>query len=242
MCSRPIAFVVALLALVAVPVAAQQVPHPRSALVVGTVTDSATGAAVAGATVTFRPAGRTVFTDEHGAFSIRLWEGPEALTIEQLGYHTAQLPVAVDGGMAPRAVRLAPDPVMLKGIAVINRRSASNPLAIAMAVRTFNENDLAHADDSSVRQFLDSRGAFTATRCPWGAWSIVCISSRGQVIEPRVWIDDYRLYGGLEELSMFPLHDVYRVDVYQRGLYIHVLTKSYMEETVHRGWPVFSPF
>ena len=222
-------------------VAGQQArPRPRNAVVAGTVTDSVTGAPIAGATVTFQRADRTVFTDERGNFSVRLPEGAEAMTIEQLGYHSAQEPLAVDSGMAPRALRLAPDPVALKGIAVINRRLRSSSLAIAMSVRTFDDKDLARAPAWSVGNYLNSRGAFTPMRCPLGAWSSMCIWSRGQVIEPSVWLDDYRLIGGLEELMTMPLHDVYRVDVYQHGLFIHVVTKWWMELAVSHGW-TFSP-
>src|SRR5512140_875963 len=58
----------ALLAVGAMPLAAQQSRSGR--VVVGTVTDSVTGASVEGATVTFEHVGRTAFTDDEGAFRI----------------------------------------------------------------------------------------------------------------------------------------------------------------------------
>ncbi len=208
----------------------------------GTVIDSATGAPVAGVTLTFSPATHMAFTDKRGAFAVMLEEGSGAVTIERLGYRTTDLAITVDSGMAPLTIRLAPDPVMLEGIAVIESRLNTNPLAIAMAVHTFGEADLARARNMSVGAFLGSRGAITPAPCPLGTWAKVCLWSRGQVIEPRVWIDDYRPIAGLDELSMFSLQKVYRVDVYQQGVYIHVLTKSYIDETIRRGRTVFAPF
>lgn len=222
---------------------AQQSPSPQQrAVLVGTVTDSATGAPVPGATVTFERARRTVFADPKGAFSIKLPEGPESVTVEQLGYRDGHVALVVNSGMAPRTLRLAPDPVALKSIEVINRGLRNRSAAIVMSVRSFQTNDLSLATAWNVRDYLDSRGAYFPLRCPRAAFTTSCIWSRGQVVAPRVWLDNNPLFGGLDELATIPVHDIYRVDVFQRGVYIQVFTKWWMERALRTHESAILPY
>lgn len=234
---RSAAVLAALLAMGAVPASAQQ-----TRVFLGTVTDSMTGAPIVGATVTFERANRTVFTDDRGAFRLKLPEGPESMTVEQLGYHSMRVAVDVDSAAAPHTVRLGPDPVALKGIAVIDRRLSTRSAAIAMSLRSFDARDLAMGSSWDVKDYLESRGAYSPMVCPRAAFTTSCIWSRGQVVQPRVWLDNNRLFGGLDELATVPIRDLYRVDVFQRGVYIQVFTRWWLERALKHNESPLVPY
>ncbi len=209
----------------AVPAHAQT-PKPARVTVTGTVLDAATGAPLVGAAVTLQRAGKTAWTDDHGRFTVTKVEpGEESLAIEQLGYKDGQLGIQVAETAGPVVARLQPDPVLLKGLAVVARRLRTRPEAMYMSVRAFDERDLALTAGWSVADALRGRGAVIPMTCRWGGYG--CIWSRGQVLPMRVWLDDMRLFGGMDELETIPVSDLYRVEVYERGRYVQVFTKNW---------------
>lgn len=214
--------------------------------VTGTITDAVSGAPVAGASVMFGRSRRTVWTDDQGRFALaRVDPGNEWLTIQQLGYEHGWRAVAVATGMQPLAVTLQPDPVMLEQLDVIARRLQTRPEAAFMSMHAFDTRDLGTATGWSVLQFLRTRGAVTLVRCQ-RPHTRYCIWSRGLDVPAQVYLDGMRLYGGMDELEFVPITDLYRIEVYQRGVFIQVLTNWWAARAARdKGWesqlPLFIP-
>ena len=211
----------------AAPVARAQTPAPLPRVTVsGTVTDASTGVPIAGAAVTLERSRRTVWTDEHGRFTVTKVEpGEESLTVEELGYKDGNLEIAVGEGTAPVDLRLQPDPVLVEGLAVVARRLRTRPEAMYMSMRAFDERELALTNSFSVAEALQNRGAIIPMPCRFGGYN--CIYTRGLVVPARVWLDDMRLFGGLDELQTIPVTDLYRVEVYERGRFVQIYTKGW---------------
>lgn len=216
--------------------ASAQTPEPAARVTVtGTVTDAASGVPVAGASVSFQRSHRTVWTDDHGRFALaRVEPGDERLTIEQLGYKDGQTAINVGDGMRPLALALEPNPVLLRGLAVVARRLRSRPEAMFMSVRAFDAHDLQFSNGWSVGEFLRTRGAMISVPCNY-AFTTSCVWSRGQFVPSRVYLDNMQLFGGLDELVGIPVSDIYRVEVYQRGIYVQVLTKEWALRAASRA-------
>ncbi len=232
----------AALAAAAAPAGAQT---PHGVTVTGTITDAISGAPVVGASVIFARSRRTVWTDEHGRFVLAPVDpGADWLTIEQLGYESGRLAVAVAEGMQPLSVALKPDPVLLEGLAVVARRPISRPGAFAMSVHALDARDLQRPGPWDVADFLRNRGAIIPFPCystfgtvasMGAATATTCVWVRGQWEPTRVYLDDMELYGGLEALVSIPVKDVYRIEIYNRGAFIQVLTNQWALRAAERG-------
>ncbi len=232
----------AALALAAAPAGAQA---PTGVAVAGKVTDAVSGVPVVGASVLFGRSRRTVWTDDQGRFVLTPVEpGAEWLTIEQLGYADGQLAVAVAEGMPPLSVTLQPDPVLLKGLAVVAQRLMSRPGAFAMGMHALDAHDLQRPGPWNVAEVLRYRGgifpvscysAFGTVASIGAATAATCVWSRGQYEPTRVFLDDMELYGGLEALAGIPVSEVYRIEIYEHGAFIQVLTKQWARRAAERG-------
>ncbi len=236
----------ATLAAAAAPADAQN-PGPAPVTVTGTVTDSVSGAPVAGAVVTLAHPHRTVWTDDHGRFLLaRVDPGDNWVMAEQLGYKDGFLSIHVADGMQPLSVVLEPNPVLLGRLEVIAERLQTRTEAVLTGgLRAFDTRDMAHAIGWSVLDLLRSQGAVMLTHCQ-RPHTFYCVWFRGAGVPAQVYLDGIPLFGGLDELEYIPLTDLYRVEVYQRGTLIQVLTKSWaLRAATHKGWeselPLFVP-
>ncbi len=211
---------------------------PARVTVTGTVTDAVSGAPVAGASVTFSRSRETVWTDDRGRFMLpKVDVGDDWLMVQQLGYRDGLLSIRVAGNMEPLAVALEPDPVLLPQLEVIGRRLQMRPEAALLGgMRVFDTRDLAHAMGWSVFDLLRSQGAVMLIHCQ-RPHSVYCVWFRGGGVPAQVYLDGIPLYGGMDELQYVPLTDLYRVEVYHRGVLIQVLTKWWaLRAATHKGW------
>ncbi len=230
-----VAFVLLALGTATPAVSAQSPAKPPRVTVSGTITDASTGAPIVGAAVTLERARRTVWTDEHGRFTVtKVDPGEESLAVEELGYKDGALKIAVGEGAAPVDLRLQPDPVLVKGLAVVAKRLRTRPEAMYMSMRAFDEPELALTNSWNVALALQNRGAIIPMPCRFGGYN--CVYTRGQVVPVRVWLDDMRLFGGLDELQTIPVSDLYRVEVYERGRYVQVYTKGWALRAARYGY------
>lgn len=62
-----------------------------------------------------------------------------------------------------------------------------------------------------------------------GALSSHCIWRRGQVISPRVYIDEMPALRGLDALRNYPTTQIYALEVYSRGAEIRAYTYNFMQ-------------
>jgi hypothetical protein len=56
-----------------------------------------------------------------------------------------------------------------------------------------------------------------------------CFSIRGASVEPRVYIDDAHMAGGIDMLANIPREEINRVEVIRSGSVIRVYTDNFME-------------
>ncbi len=236
----------AALAAAAAPAHAQN-REPARVTVAGTITDAVSGAPVAGASVTFSRSRETVWTDDHGRFMLpKVDRGDDWLLVQQLGYRNGLLSIHVADGMEPLSVALEPDPVLLPQLEVIGRRlQMRTEAALIGGMHAFDTRDLAHAMGWSVFDFLRTQGAVMLIHCQ-RPHTVYCVWSRGESVPAQVYLDGIPLYGGMDELQYIPLTDLYRVEVYHRGVLIQVLTKWWaLRAATHKGWegelPLFIP-
>ncbi len=236
----------AALAATAAPADAQN-PGPAPVTVTGTVTDSVSGAPVAGAVVTLAHPHRTVWTDDHGRLLLaKVDPGDNWVMAEQLGYKDGFLSIRIADGMQPLSVVLEPNPVLLGRLEVIAERLQTRTEAVLTGgLRAFDTRDLAHAMAWSVFDLLRTKGAVTLMPCQ-RPHTVYCVWFRGDGVPAQVYLDGIPLYGGMDELQYIPITDLYRVEVYHRGVFIQVFTRWWaLRAATHKGWeselPLFIP-
>ena len=83
----------------------------------GKVTDSETGEALIGASVTFAE-GKGISTDIEGCFTINIPDGKHTITIRYIGYKTQTKEVVIKGGTQTMDAALEPDNATLANVTV----------------------------------------------------------------------------------------------------------------------------
>lgn len=196
---------------------------------VGHVVD-ADGQPLVGAFVALEGSDWGSLTNEEGRFLIPdLYPGRVALSAEQLGYATLTWRGDVSDDSGPLMLRMEAQPVVLEGLTVVTDRFRSRRNATATSVHTFDRSDLVTATQPTVVDFVRSRAGLAAYSCPGLAQSTLCIYSRGRVVEPRVYIDEVPVFGGIDYLQSFRPHELYMIEVYARGRHIRAYTTQFME-------------
>jgi hypothetical protein len=194
---------------------------------VGTLTDEA-GQPLVGAFVSLGDSEWGSLTGTEGRFRIPdVRPGPVSLRAELLGYETLNWEGTVQGG-TPVALTLAAKPILLEGLTVVTDRFESRRRAVASSVRWFDHDALATSPQSTALDFVKTRAGLYDVRCN-GRWTNRCFMVRGRPAEPRVWVDEVPVFGGLEYLESLAPHDLYMVEVYGSGRAIRAYTPQFME-------------
>jgi hypothetical protein len=218
---------VGLLAAIA-PLQAQR-NAPARPPIAGFVTDLSTGNPVPLAVVEFAALRRYALTDARGAFSIAgVPPGKHKVTVSQLGFKTMVREVTVDG--EPLMLPLDPDPVLLKGINVQVDRLEVRRRAAGVSIQAFQREELLNVANFSAGDFVKNR----LLMIPCMNGRSLCIRSKGQTIQPTIYIDERRAFG-LEELSAYPTYDLYLVEAYDSGRCIRVYTNWFMQHLARGG-------
>jgi hypothetical protein len=208
----------------------------------GVVVDAETGEPVAGARIEIPEIGRATIADTEGGFQIaRVPPGSYRARIDRLGYARLEETWAVEAGMTPRRVALAPDPVVLEGITVQASRLDQRRRAVAVSVRAFEGGSLQRSAAFDARDFLFAQGGLMRAPCPGGIGIFGdddCIRWRGRVIRPSVYIDERPSMGGLDELAAYPLRDLYAIEVYENGRHIRAYTAWFMQHLARTNRPL----
>ena len=204
---------------------------------VGTVSDDA-GRPLVGAFVSLTGSDWGALTNENGRFRIPdMTAGPVSLQAELLGYETLVWNGEAHAGTAVE-LRLTAKPILLEGLTVVTDRFESRRRAVASSVRWFDHDALATSPQSSALDFLTTRAGLYSVRCN-GQFTNRCFIVRGRAAEPRVWVDEMPVFGGLEYLESLAPHELYMVEVYGSGRAIRAYTPQFMERAAeHRLRPI----
>ncbi len=247
----------------AAPLAAQRQlrdPGARTTLH-GVVVDRVNGDPLPNAIVLLADEGRGLLTDSLGRFTfdeVRL--GPQLLAVKQYGYAEINLDLDLLEGHGPVRVELRPGPLALEGFTIVaeNLASMTGQLArrrnaYAGSARALDQTRLAMSTERNVLQLLQTQGGLHLRRCAGGRNSPAtsfrpiasvatrgpCVARRGSTVQPRVYIDEAPIVGGLGFLAMFRPYELYLVEVFSAGLEIRAYTHWYMERMAARPGKLF---
>jgi hypothetical protein len=235
----------------AAPAAAQRPLREAGAKTVfqGVVVDKLHGDPLPNAVVLMVDENRGMLTDSLGRFRFADVElGPQLVAVKQYGYEEANLDLDLLEGQEPHRIELDPGPLALEGFTVIARNIASMSAqmetrrkAYAGSVRAHDQARLAGSSAEDVMQFLRDEGGLHVYPCRGGRIGTSCIERRGGLAEPRVYIDEARVLGGLAFLAMMKPYELYAVEVFSGGLEIRAYTHWYMEKVAGNPrllWPI----
>jgi len=234
----------ALLFLVGSPAWAQQSTPVRTGTgVYGFVFDAESGVRLPGARVRVDGLARGTLTDSLGAFELgSLPSGSYLIIADQYGFEGLGISVTL-GASATDALEfgLTPRPVMLEGLSVVSQRIElmqtrlrSRRNAAAVSTRAFGQDQLVRSASFDMIEFLRHEALVNPVPCGRRAVSNFCILRRGRSMQPRVFIDEAPVIGGLDQLGVYSPHELYLVEVYSQGLEIRAYTHMFRERMARR--------
>ena len=196
----------------------------------GQVAEVDSGPPVAGALVEVASSGVRAVADSAGRFALRLPAGAHVFTFSRLGYASLREEVEVrDGGQLN--VALLRRPVLLEGLRVSADLLEQRRHRVVAASRVLDRDQIAIGGDSNAAQAAVSR--FGLAGCGGS-----CAAVRGRRQGLRVYINDFRAYGGLDELRTYPASDVYRLEWFPSAAMLRAYTRSYAEDLGRHGRPL----
>ncbi|MDZ7778550.1 MAG: carboxypeptidase regulatory-like domain-containing protein [Gemmatimonadota bacterium] len=227
------------------PSAAQEPEtRPNHARVSGLVVDEVTGLPIADALVVVDDERYAVLTDSAGLFDLgELSSGSLGVTVRRYGYQTTGMEAVVptEGALEVR-IPLPPEAVLLDGLNVVtdrlelmDQRLRRRRNATATSVRAFDQERLVQSAARDFLDFLRMEAALHPRSCGTRAFGTLCIQRRGRLEQPRVYVDEMPVIGGLDQLATYQPYDLYLVEVYGRGLEIRAYTHQFMERMAHRA-------
>jgi len=189
-----------------------------------------------------------VLTDSSGAFDLgSVEDGTADLTARRYGYETMGTAITIPAtGVVDLEFPLPPKAVLLDGIEVVSERLETiedrlrtRRRSTAFSTRAFDQLDLVRSTASDMFEFLRLDAALYPESCGRGGFGggifgSVCVRRRGRLVQPRVYIDEMPVIGGLDQLVMYKPYDLYLVEVYSRGLEIRAYTHQFMDRMARR--------
>lgn len=232
-----------LLLVLATPLAAQQPAQEEVQTTLrGVVVDGLHGDSLPNAIVLLVDYQRGLLSDSLGRFTfLDVPVGTHLMAIKQYGYAEVNLEVDVVPGQAPVRIELTPGPLALEGFTVIadhlatmNKRLQRRRNAYYSSVRALDQGRLARSGAPNVMQFLETEASVHLVNCATRHGLGSCVMRRGRATEPRVYVDEAPIIGGIDVLATFLPYELYLVEVYSTGLEIRAYTHWYMERMAGR--------
>ncbi len=239
---RSMAGVLALVSLPGLALAQERDVGEEGALA-GTVVDALSERPIVEALVILEGGGRAVLTDEEGRFDFGPLEpGEISVTVRRYGYETQGADFYLPGGEITRLeVPLPPKAVLVDGLSVVTerletmeQRITSRRRATPMSHQAFEQGRLVRTSARDVLEMLDLESALPIQPCGRRSFGSACVLRRGRLVEPRVFVDEMPVIGGLQQLATYRPYDLYLVEVYGRGLEVRVYTHQFMERMARR--------
>ena len=209
----------------------------------GTVLDALSEEPIADALVVLEGGGRAVLTDADGHFDFGLLESGEiSMTIRRYGYEAQGADFFLPGGKATHLeVPLPPKAVLLDGLSVVterletmDQRITSRRRATPMSAEAFEQQRLVRTPARDVLEMLDQESLLPIQPCGRSRFGGACVLRRGRLVEPRVYVDEMPVIGGLNQLATYRPYDLYLVEVFGRGLEVRLYTHQFMERMARR--------
>jgi hypothetical protein len=217
----------------------------------GVVLDASTGKPVPWAELSLtrdamRDLGRAA-ADGQGVFSIDdVMTGRYLLRAERVGYEGQYIPIDVAAPPEALEVRLTPDSAIIAGIAALEQRLSSRRNASPSVSQSWGEDRLRLSAMRGMRQFLENDAMLNLMPCNGRNAVNDCRVLRGNMVAPRVYIDELRA-ADLDELNSYEPYELYKVDVFvcgpgdrMGGWEIRAYTYEFVERQARRGRAMFA--
>jgi hypothetical protein len=204
----------------------------------GTVIDALSEQPIADALVLLEGERRAVLTDSEGRFDFGLLESREvALTVRRYGYQAQGADFFLPGGEVTHLeVPLPPKAVLLDGLTVVterletmDQRITSRRRATPISAQAFEQQRLVRTPARDVLEMLNLESTLSIQRCGRSRFGGVCVLRRGRLVQPRVYVDEMPVIGGLTQLATYRPYELYLVEVFGRGLEVRLYTHQFME-------------
>lgn len=193
----------------------------------GRVVSAKTGQPLAFARVELPELKRRTVTDREGNFRLdRIPAGEHLVRAALIGYRAEAGAVLAKAG-APIELRLAEDAVVLQGLTVTTDRLKERLRAFSYPARVLDREAIAGSGASNVRHLVATRGGMLTVPC--GRSGGICVRIRGDVVHPRVFVDEAFRPGGIDDLMAMSPSEISRVEVLRGGLQIRVFTEQFTE-------------
>ena len=230
----------------ALPVAGQ-----IGVVVRGRVEDAVSRVAVVGARVAPPDSTPAVFTDSSGEFALLIPTGtPLSLYVEQYGYMAQDFALGQDAPSQISVLLLAPAPIELEGITVVEEAALTQVLDGLRRRRAAYGGTVTTVDHEGLRVYAAGRSLLDYIQmtipgifyCGSGR-SGLCVPGRDRTfrsqstdVAVRVCIDSWESWGADSELETLPIESVAMVEIYSRGRGgIRVYTSGYLASTAASG-------
>lgn len=214
------------------PADAQRKPVCKddAARIVAVIVDAETETPLSGAYASVEASDWGSLTTDDGRILLcGIGAGTHLVTVERLGYMTLESRVVANSSAEPVTLSMQPDPVLLEGLEIVTDRFERRRRAVATAVRAYDEEDLANSVYWSAAEFVDSRLGVTTAPCGIQR----CVYSRGRMVIPSVYLNEFPLTGGWVELELIPTSQLYMVEVYGWGRHIRAYTHGFMKRAAN---------
>ena len=189
------------------------------------------------------PAGpRTVVATQFG-----YWEVAADVEVPEAG-------AIIEIDLKPRPILLDGVTAVADNVNTMVRRLRTRRQSLPYQARAFDQERLLRSPEPDVFEFLWRETGLERRPCPimggvtlpgWqparglGGWNLPsqapgalsshCIWRRGQVISPRVYIDEMPAARGLDALRNYPTTQIYALEVYSQGAEIRAYTYNFMQ-------------
>lgn len=197
----------------------------------GQVSEVDSGPPVPGVLVEVASIGVRAMADSAGRFAMRLPAGTHVFTFSRLGYASLREEVEVQDGDQLN-VALLRRPVVLEGLQVSADLMEQRRHRVVAASRVLNRDQITIGGYTNAKQAALYRFGL-ALGCG-GSCAVV----RGRRQGLRVYINDWRAQGGLEELSTYPTSLIYRMEWFPSAAMLRAYTLSYAENVGRDGRPL----
>ena len=197
----------------------------------GRVVEAGTGEPVPGVVVWLPAVEEGVPADSLGRFTFsEIPYGPQVIQVRRAGYGGRIVPVAFQPWSDPFEIVMEPDQGLLAALPAVSRRLRGRRNAFQGIVTVHDTERLTRSGVEDVRDYLFKHTLTRVVPCTGMARSFWCVEVNGRPVEPRVCIDGWIEWGGLDLLQRMGPNQLHLLEVYgTSGMIIRAYTHDYIE-------------
>ena len=178
----------------------------------------------------------SAFTDKDGNFVLKdVPRDALRFTAGQIGYADISFEIS-PADTAGLEIEMTPNPVALLALNISVNRMTRRRRMVPTTVRLLDRAAIMSAPGNAL-DIVRARGGMYITPCPSGTSTRNCTFRRGRVVNPAVYIDERRAFGGLDELEQYSPNELYAIETYG-GSMVRAYTIGFMDRITRNGRPL----